>query len=85
MDGLQRPDQLSFLQAVMEQQHQVLCKTQTDLRLPRAIQTNQHSIRFPVIIDDVSVRFAIVSEGRDTSRRRTVGDRLWMIGVSLKG
>ena len=35
-----------------------------EISLPREIQADSHGVRFPVIVDDVSIKFEIVREGR---------------------
>lgn len=51
-------------QAVFNQQYQALFSHQDQLQLPREIQANQYGIRFPITIDNQTIRFEIISEGR---------------------
>ena len=49
---------------IYEQGYAALFRSQEGIDLPRSIQTDQYAIRFPVVVDGVSIRFEIVREAR---------------------
>ncbi|MBE9078896.1 nucleotidyl transferase AbiEii/AbiGii toxin family protein [Romeria aff. gracilis LEGE 07310] len=60
-------DQAGYLRlrrAVFDQRHRALFERTDGLDFPREVQANHYGIRFPVVVDGLSIRLEIVSEGR---------------------
>lgn len=51
-------------EAIFKEQYRRLFKTQTGLEFPREIQANRYGVRFPVRVEQQTIRVEIVSEGR---------------------
>ncbi|HEY9737360.1 MAG TPA: nucleotidyl transferase AbiEii/AbiGii toxin family protein [Trichocoleus sp.] len=51
-------------QAIFEQGHSALFTNTSQLSFPREIQADQYGIRFPVVCEEVSIKFEVVREGR---------------------
>lgn len=51
-------------EAIFTQQYAALFKETEGLSFPREIRADRYGVRFPIMIDDVSIRLEIVSEGR---------------------
>lgn len=49
---------------IYEQGYAALFRSQEGVDFPRSIQTDQYAVRFPVIVDGLSIRFEIVREAR---------------------
>ncbi len=49
---------------LFDRQYRALFQTTTGIAFPREIQANQYGVRFPIIVDDLTIRLEIVLEGR---------------------
>jgi Nucleotidyl transferase AbiEii toxin, Type IV TA system len=54
----------SLRTAIFDRNYDALFANRDRLTFPRDIQTNQYGVRFPVVVDGISIKFEIVSEGR---------------------
>ncbi len=50
--------------AIFDRSYAALFESSQGIHFPREIQANQYGVRFPISIDDATIRFEIVSEGR---------------------
>jgi hypothetical protein len=53
-------------QQIFDQGYDAIFTNQDNIQLPREIQANQYGVRFPVVVEGVSIKFEIVMEGRIT-------------------
>lgn len=49
--------------AIFDRSYAGLFESSQDIHFRREIQANQYGIRFPITVDDTTIRFEIVSEG----------------------